>query len=138
MADIIVPDAGIDRSTGRIYQKVRKDKDISFADRVTALKKQNKLWEVIETIMQEWAERSPEDFQGFKIQVGDHRRNLSDRRFAETKDGKDMNRRFIVAFPYHVQRMIRAVYSAEELPMDQSFFREFAKRYPAFQIPEKI
>jgi len=121
-----------------VSKKIRPSQDMSIADEVMRLKQKNKPWEVIELLMKVWADRSPAEFKAFRVQVDNHRDNLADKKYGQTKGGGDYSRRFMVAIPQALQFMIRAVYTASELPMDKEFFREFAKRFPAFKLPEKI
>lgn len=117
--------------------KVRSAADISFVDKVMAARKKGEVWDVISLLVNAWAEKTPEDFKAFKIHLQDLRETRTDKKFATTPD-KQMERRMIIAFPEQLMYMIRSVYKAEELNMDRTFYREFAKRFRLFQIPEKI
>ena len=122
-----------DNVSGRIRPAI----DVSFADKVIEAKKTKDRWEVIELLVNAWAERTPEDFQAFKVHLQDLKETRIDKKFGTTPD-KDMDRRMIIAFPEKLMYMIRAVYKVDELPMNRTFYREFAKRFRVFQIPEKI
>jgi hypothetical protein len=65
------------------------------------------------------------------------RETRKDPKFGQTDD-KNMNRRLVMIFPTDLQFLIRKVYSVEELPFDKKFFQEFATRYKALRIPEKM
>jgi len=117
--------------------KVRNAADVSLVDRIMKARKMGKVWDVISLLVEAWAKRTPEDFNAFKIHLQDLKETRIDKKFATTPD-KHMERRMIVAFPEALMYMIRKVYKADELNMDRIFYREFAKRFRIFQIPEKI
>jgi len=117
--------------------KVRKAEDVALVDKVLTAKKNRNPWKVISLLVEAWAKRSTGDFNAFKIHMKDLRETRKDSRFGTTPD-KDMDRRMILAFPQALMYMIRSVYKAEELPMDRTFYREFAKRFRFFQVPDKI
>jgi hypothetical protein len=116
--------------------RIRDASDVLLADKV--LESKNDIWATIDLLVNAWEKKSPEDFKAFKVQMGDYRSGLFDRRFAQTKDGKNHERRFTMVFPEKLYNMIRAIYKADELPMDKKFYYDFLKRYPFFRVPEKI
>ncbi len=122
-----------DKNTG----KVRSDADVEAADKAIELKNTKDSWEVIDHLIDVWLKKSPEDFDAFKVNIEDIRETRKDKKFGQTDD-KNMDRRLILVFPLVLQTMIRKVYPVEKLPFDKEFFREFAKRYKAFRVPEKI
>jgi hypothetical protein len=117
--------------------KIRGANDVAFADKVIETKKNKGPWETIDLLVNEWARTSPDDFGAFKVQMDDYRSGLFDRKFGQTTGGKDMERRFTMVFPEKLFHMIRAIYKADELPMNKPFYREFCNRYPLFRVPEK-
>ncbi len=122
-----------DEQTGKITDASA----IDTVDKILEMKKTKDPWEVVDQLVQIWYAKSPEEAQGVLVQVEDLKDTRKDQTFAETDD-KNMNRRLIVLFPLALQALIRKVYTVEELPFNKPFFREFAKRYQAFQIPEKL
>jgi len=115
----------------------RKTEDVQLADKIIELKNKKDHWEVIELLLSAWVDRTPDEVQALKIQLEDQRETLEDKEFGQTKGGKDFNRRFTLVFPLTLMRMIRSVYSKEELPFDSAFYRDFAHKYPAFRIAQK-
>lgn len=118
---------------GRILDAER----VELADRVMELKNKKDVWLVINELVNYWIKTTPEDVEAVKMNISDARENLTDKKYGETKGGKDFDRRFQLIFPTRLNLLIRAVYPAEELPMDRQFYRDFAKRYPGFKIAEK-
>jgi len=118
--------------------KIRKAESVMAAEKVTELRQKKDSWEVIDELIKIWAKVAPDEEQAVRMNVADYRDVQYDKKFAQTLGDKNMERRFIVAFPRSLMLMIRSQYKADELPMDKKFFFEFARRYPAFQIPEKL
>lgn len=118
--------------------KVRNARDALIADSVIKTKVNKGPWETIDELVKLWRERTPEEFQGFKVHLDNMREIQVDRKFGQTKGDKTMERRLTLIIPTSLQGMIRAVYKAHELPFDTKFFREFGRRYPFFRIPDKI
>lgn len=116
--------------------RIRKGSDLLFVEEV-AKSKEKGIWPTIELLMQFWASKAPEEVKAFKIQIDDTRDNLRDKEFGQTPD-KNMNRRLTVVFPQALHDLIRVVFPANELKMDKEFFNEFATRFPAFRLPEKL
>lgn len=130
MTDILVPDNG----------KLRTAADVQLADEVIRLKNQKDPWAVVDLLVKAWAKKAPYEEKAMKLNVRDYRENLTDKKYGQTKDGKHMERRFTVAFPKTLFLMIGAIYKPadKEFVMDNKFYAEFARRYPAFQIPDKV
>ena len=120
-----------------VSKKIRKAGDVSAAERVMKLKNTSGPWAAIEEMVKIWAERSPGEFKGFKIHLDDIRETRIDPKFGRTR-GKKMERRLILVLPQALQFMIRSVFKADELPFDRKFYREFARRFKMFRIPEKL
>ena len=117
--------------------KIRNNHDVLFAEMAIQLKKNKGVWDVIEFLLKRWMSDSPDEVKAFKVHIDNTRSDQIDKEFGQTRD-KTMDRRLVVVFPFELQRMIRALYPATELKMDTEFFNEFAKRFPAFRIPEKM
>ena len=118
--------------------KIRKAESIQAAEKIIEMRQKRGIWDVIDELIKIWAKIAPDEEQAVKMNIADYRENLNDRKFGQTVGGKHMDRRFTLAFPRSLMLMIRSQYKADELPMDKKFFFEFARRYPAFQIPEKL
>lgn len=121
----------------KISGKIRKARDVQDAEHIIGLRKTKDPWTVIEALIQTWIKRSPGEFEGFKIHLKDIKETRLDPKFGQTRS-KNQDRRLTVVFPLKLQGMIRSVYTAEELPFNRGFFREFARRFRCFQIPDKI
>lgn len=117
--------------------KLRDADKVAWAEKITETRQKRDVWTVIDELVKVWAEVAPEDEAAMKVNIGQYRESLIDKEFGTTLNGKDQERRFILAFPKSLYLMIRSQYKAEEFPMDSKFFKEFAKRYPAFRIAEK-
>lgn len=127
MADIVVADNG----------RIRKLDDVELAEDVIKAKNSKDTWTVIDKLVNAWAKRAPEEEKAVMINVGQYREQVVDKKFGQTLLGKDQERRFKLSFPYSLMMMIRSIYKQEDLKMDDKFFDEFAKRYPAFRVAEK-
>jgi len=118
--------------------KVRDSEDIALAEKIVYLRKKNDPWLVIDVLITAWAKRFPDEQEALMVSIKDQKETLFDPKFAQTKEGKAMERRFILIFPLRLQSMIRTQYNREELPFDSAFFKKFALKYKAFQLPEKL
>lgn len=118
--------------------KVRRVGDVEMAEDIVKKRNTKDPWTVIDNLIKIWAKVSPDEEQAVKINVEQYRESQKDSSFAQTENGKDQERRFVLAFPRSLMLMIRTQYKAEELPMDSKFFKEFGRRYPAFKVAEKI
>jgi hypothetical protein len=117
--------------------KLRDADKVAWAEKITETRQKKDVWTVIDELVKVWAEVAPEDEAAMKINVSQYRETLVDKEFGRTLNGQDQERRFVLAFPKSLYLMIRSQYKAEEFPMDSKFFKEFAKRYPAFRVAEK-
>lgn len=115
----------------------RAAKDVELAEEIIKLKNSKGQWAVIDKLLTAWSERAPDDVDALGVELEDHRENLTDKEFGTTKEGKDFDRRFTLVFPRQLWVMIRTVYKADDLQMDEAFYQEFAKRYPFFKVAAK-
>ena len=114
--------------------KLRKAEDVALVDKIIELKNNEGPWAVVDFLLKVWSERSPDEVKAIQIDVEEQREMLTDKKFGTTAGGKDIERRFKMLFPSNLSLMIRTIYKAEELPFDDKFFSEFAKRYPVFKV----
>lgn len=117
--------------------QIRNIEDVEFAEKIIDLKNKKDEWAVIDALIHHWAEKAPDEEQALQINVGQYREQIKDKKFGTTLLGQDQERRFKLAFPQTLMLMIRSLYKADDLQMDEKFFEEFAKRYPAFRVAEK-
>lgn len=127
MSDLVIAENG----------KVRRKEDVELAEKIIELKNKKDHWAVIDELLKVWAKRSPDEEKALQIEIKDHREMLIDPTYGTTKGGKDQSRRFKLVFPNSLMLMIRTMYKANELQMDQEFFTEFVHRYPQFRVAAK-
>lgn len=127
---------------GKLYiaenGRVRDADHVTLTEKVLQLKNKGKHWEAIDLLLKAWAENAPEEVDALAVQIDNYQEVLVDKKFGQTKGGKDFERRFTISFPQKLLMMIRAVYKADELNMDNEFFKEFATKYPFFKVAETI
>ncbi len=128
MVKIVVQDSG----------KIRDLNDIEIAEKVIEQRNKKDPWEVIDSLVKLWAERSPDDVTAIKVNVDQYRETLIDKKFGQTTGGTVQERRFTLAFPETLMLMIRTQYEVDELPFDQKFYHEFGKRYPFFKVAAEV
>lgn len=117
----------------KYIQRLVPAKQARFADEVIRLKNTEGPWAVIDAILKYWKETHPTRFEAYLIELKDKR----DTRLNARGSNRSGSMRSWIDIPQQVFAMIRAIYRANELPMDKKFFREFARRYPVFVVREK-
>lgn len=127
MSKIYIADSG----------KVRSYEDLEIAEDIIETRNKKSPWEVIDKLVKLWAEKTPDDVEAMKINVEQYREGLVDKKFGQTADGKEQERRFTLTFPKNLMLLIRTQYKADELPFDSDFYRKFGERYPFFKVAEK-
>lgn len=108
-----------------------------LVERIMKLRSNKDPWAVIDELVRYWVKNAPEEVEALKINISDAQEILVDKKFGQTKGGRDMERRFQLIFPSGLQALIRGVYKSEELPFDREFYREFSKKYPGFRVAQK-
>lgn len=127
MNNIVISDNG----------QIRNLDDIQLAEDIIDLRNKKDSWAVIDKLLQVWVKKAPEEEQMMQINIAQYKETLKDKKFGQTLNGKDQERRFKLAFPRSLLMYIRSVYKSDELKMDEKFYQEFAKRYPAFKVAER-
>ena len=108
------------------------------ADHLIKLKSTSDVWTVIAECIKVWTNKNPGHWQSYIIDlqgVKETRKN----KFAVSHDkvtGGDL--RYTIDIPFPLMAMIRKLYTTDELPMDKRFFEVFAKKFPVFQVAERI
>lgn len=123
------------------FVKYAPAKNVQAADRLIALKKQNKLWEVVEGCFDIWASKNPKEWKSFLIHVDDVRNSRkATRGFRGVSKDKETGAfiEYTLDIPQDVVYMLRILYSPDELPMDKAFFRQLARRFPKFRVSHKL
>src|SRR3990167_7349304 len=92
-------------------------------------------WPVIEKCFKIWECGNPTRYNSYLIHVDDIKKTRKDPKYASTTDKVTGGiLRYIIDIPEEVMKMIRCVYSPQELPMrgkqGKRFFQQFAKRFP--------
>lgn len=117
--------------------KIRDLDDVEWAEKIIELKNTKDEWIVIDELIKFWAKQASDEEQAVQINITQYKEQLKDKKFGTTTLGQDQERRFKLAFPRTLMLMIRSLYKADELKMDEKFFSEFGKRYPAFKVAEQ-
>ena len=124
-----------------IYDSIGRKGDLGLIDRFMSLKRKSgsRPWSVIEECFRVWESKKPKEYQSHLIYLNDIRETRKDRKFASTKDKVTGGYlRYTLDIPSDVMKMIRAVYSVDELPMNREFFHEFAQKFPKYRVAEKM
>ena len=123
----------------RIDEKGRllTSEKFELADRIMKLRANKDPWVVIDELVAFWIKNAPEEVEALKINLSDVKEVAADKKFGQTKGGKDMERRLQLIFPTGLQNFIRGVYKTEELPFDRDFYGKFSQKYPGFRVAEK-
>ncbi len=127
MRNIIIEDSG----------KIRNIEDVEVVEKIIEMRKHKDPWIVIDALVDLWAQKAPDDEEAIKVNIRQYKESQYDRVYAQTQNGRDFERRFIMAFPKSLMLLIRTQYKVEELPFDRAFYTKFAERYPAFKVAEK-
>jgi len=114
-------------------------KTVQAADRLLRLKKENKLWEVVEECFNIWSSKHPTEWKSFLFHVQEIRETRkSTKGFRGVTKGKDGGYiEYTMDVPQDVIFMLRVLYTPDELPMDKKFFRQLGKRFPKFKVSGK-
>ena len=125
------------------FGRKRKWSDVSAVMEIARLKEKSgsNPWPVIEKCIDIWKETNPTEWKSFLYEI-EETKGTRRNKFAASDERKDRVHngilRYTLDIPEKVLYMIRAIYSATELPMNRSFFLEFAKRFPRMRVAEKI
>lgn len=116
--------------------------DIAAADALLRLKRESGSdpWPVIRKCINLWSEKHPDRWESYLFDLGKVKSTRKDRKFAasRTNYGATGTLRYTIDLPEPVYLMIRCIYDDSELPMNRQFFQEFGRRFPIFQVAEKI
>ena len=117
--------------------QVREFNDYDLATKIVESRKTKPIWEVIDMIVKLWEVKCQDEAKAVRINIDQYREDAIDKDYAQTKGGKQFNRRLLMALPRKLMLLIRTVYDSDELKMDSKFNKEFVKRYPNFRIGRK-
>lgn len=104
------------------------------ADNLVKLRNTKSLWEVIDEVIKVWEKTSVKKYTAHLIDITDIK-ETRDNHYASTAS---KSLRYLVDIPEDIIRMIRILYTVEELPMDKDFFKIFWKRYPVYRVSERL
>lgn len=126
----------------------RKLTDLAAAEHLEKLKHTSgrNPWPVIDEVIRLWTTKNPTKWQSYLIYLKDIKSTrkettVGNKRFrgvtrADKKNNAMLS--YTLDFPVPIELMIRCIYTAEELPMNKEFFKEFGSRYPLFKIRERV
>ena len=117
-----------------LTNKLLDDSTVQLAEKLLKLRKTENHWTVIRVIVDAWKKESPARWDSFLFSVKEKQKS----RLNKYGSSKSKNLRYLIDMPTKVYQLIRVLYPVEELSMDKKFFREFAKRFKEFAVPEKI
>mgnify|MGYP001570322684 CR=1 FL=1 len=124
-----------------IYDTRGRIVNLSFIEHFVDLKHKSGSdpWPVIEECFRVWESARPTEYQSHLIYLNNIRETRKDKKFASSKDKVTGGYlRYLLDIPAGVMKMIRAIYSAKELPMDKEFFYRFGARFPKYRVAEKL
>lgn len=110
--------------------------DVSAVETLLSLKNKSgsNPWPVIEKCIEIWQDKRPSEWKAMLVEIDEVKQTRKNKHASsESKGG-----RYLLDLPEKLIYMIRAIYSSEELPMNKSFMREFAYRYPKFTVPQTL
>jgi len=122
------------------FGTLRESADVLAADSLIELKKKSGTnpWPVIEKAIEIWASREPGTWKSYLVRLDNVRNTRKDKKFGSTYDkyyGGYL--RYTLDIPEKVIYMLRVLYTPDELPMNKTFFNEWARRFPKMKIAEK-
>ena len=118
-------------------------KAVQAVDRLIKLKNTKSPWEVIAEIVKIWQSTEPKEWKSFIVTMKNVKAtrkvtSVGNKQFSGVTKNKGSYGRALLDIPTRVMRMIRAIYKAEDLPMDKKFYDKFAKKFPMFVVWEKV
>jgi len=129
----------------KVYDSVsgllRESKDVMAADRLIELKKKSgsNPWPVIEECIRIWDSQGFNTWKSYLVYIDNIKKTRKDPKYASTYDPHYKGYlRYTLDIPDMVMKMIRILYTPDELPMNREFFNEWARRLPKFKVAEKI
>ena len=131
----------MDKPNDYRYAKV---KYVEAADKLLELKKTKPVWTVIDAVLLFWTRLQEKEYRSFLIQHKD----IVDTRKKTTVGGSEFSgvtkdkatggtTAYMLDIPERVIKIIRVIYTPDELPMDKKFYNKFGKRYSQFKVMQK-
>lgn len=128
-----------------IQVNVRKirPKYVIVVDKLIELKNQKGPWVVLDEILKFWSEECPKEWKSIITSIDNTKQtrkvtSVGSKQFSGVSRDKKTGGllRYQLDIPFRVYSLFRAIYKADEFPMDKKFFNKFARRYPRFVISE--
>ena len=108
------------------------------ADALLEAKKTKPFWEVVEQVINFWANKEPRAYRSYLVELDSVRNTRSDPKFATAKGDRSQPIRYIADVPEFVTLVLRKLYDTDELEMDKRCFHDFVKHFPAFKVAQKL
>lgn len=123
------------------YGIERDSNDLQAVARLETIKKESgsNPWPVIEFCFKIFEQRHPQKYDSYIVYLNNVRATRKDPKYGSTHDKISGGYlRYTLDIPEPVMRMIRGVYNPDELPMNNEFYLEFARRFKKYRIAEKM
>jgi hypothetical protein len=116
---------------------------VQAANRLLELRKNGDIWAVIDEIVRIWEREAPSEYESFLITLEEIKQtrkvtNVGSKQFSGVSRTNKGMLRYRLDIPVRVVKMIRALYSPQELVMDTKFYEKLERRFPKFRISEKV
>lgn len=116
---------------------------IRAADKLLKMKAKHNVWTVIKEVLKIWSELNPKQYKSHLVEVSDVKKSrkttsVGSKHFSGISKAGGSYNAYLLDIPEKVIYMIRTIYSPEELPFDKKFYKEFARRFPAYKVMERI
>lgn len=114
---------------------------VQAADKLVQLKKNKDPWTVIEAIIKIWESTHPTEWKSHIIDLEFSKKtakvtSVGGRQFSNVSKSGGSYLQKKLDIPQRVIYMIRKMYSPEELPMNEDFYYEWARRFPRMVVSE--
>lgn len=111
---------------------------LQVADHIVKYANKHGMWPTIDFIVKRWIEKNPGEFESLKLAIADEKANLQNR-FGNNEQSRkgNMPMKRTMELPEKIWTMINILFTVQKEEFEggaKGFWREFAKRYPAFKI----
>lgn len=130
MGDMIIPD----QSHPLMPPKMRPASAVKAVDHLLKMTKEKSMWEVIDFIISIWAKKEDlvKEYDKEKALIKATRAN-------EFASNKEMNLRYMAEIPVEIMDVLDMFYKDKIDEMGKKkFWTDFCKKYPYFQIADKL
>lgn len=115
-----------------------------MGEKLVRLRRTQPVWDVIEELMKMYAETNVREYKSFLIDLKETKdlgkiTNIGGKSFSNvSKDTNGAMLRHRLDIPVKVVYMIRRLYSVDELPMDEEFYKKWARKFPRTVVSEVV